>query len=174
MTRSEKTEVIAELREKFNQSNFFYLTDSSTLTVEEVNSLRRICFQKGVEMKVVKNTLAKKALEEGPAEKGFSELYDLLRGPTTLMFSEQAKTPAQIIEEFRKKHDKPLLKGAYIDTDVFVGDDKLKELVRLKTKEELVGEIVSMLESQIHGVVDSLGSSSQTLFGLLDAIEAKQ
>jgi len=114
MTRAEKGNQIEELKEKFSNSSFFYLTDSSTLSVEQVNQLRKICFEKGVEMKVVKNTLAKKAMEEAPEEKGYSELYESLRGPTAIMFTETANVPARIIEEFRKTNERPILKAAYI------------------------------------------------------------
>jgi large subunit ribosomal protein L10 len=173
MTRQEKTQAIADLSDKFAQNNFFYLADSSTLTVEQVNKLRRKCFEKGIEIQVVKNTLTQKALESAPEERKFDQLYELLKGPTTLMFSSNAKLPAQVISEFRKTSGRPLLKGAYIDSDVFIGDDMLEVLVKLKTKEELIGEIVGMLGSPIQSVLSGLGSSAQTIYGVLDAIAEK-
>lgn len=173
MTRADKTAEIARLKEKFEQNTFFYLTDSSALTVEQINRFRRLCFQKDIEVFVAKNTLVKKALEASEGEKGYAPLFDILRGPTTLMFSDNAKLPAQVLEEFRKEFDKPVLKAAYIDSDVFIGDDQIKALVQLKTKEEVIAEIIAMLESPMQGVLGSLNSGANTIYGLLDAIEAK-
>lgn len=173
MTRAEKTTAIAELKEKFSNNSFFYLTDSSTLTVEQVNNLRRLCFEKGVEMKVVKNTLAIKALEDAPEEKGYAGLYDSLKGPTAIMFTETANVPAKIIEEFRKDHERPVLKAAYIDTSVYVGDDQVKALAALKSKEELIGEIITLLQSPAKNVISSLQSGGSTIMGLLKALEER-
>lgn len=175
MTRAEKTTAIAELKDKFSNSSFFYLTDSSTLTVEQVNNLRKLCFDQGVEMKVVKNTLAKKAMEEAPEEKGYSELYDSLKGPTAIMFTSTANAPAKIIEEFRKgkNHERPILKAAYIDTAVFIGDDQLKSLSQLKSKEDLIGEIIGLLQSPAKNVVSALKSGGSTIAGLLKALEER-
>jgi large subunit ribosomal protein L10 len=173
MTRAEKTTAIAELKEKFSNNSFFYLTDSSTLTVEQVNNLRGLCFEKGVEMKVVKNTLAIKALEDAPDEKGYAKLFESLKGPTAIMFSETANVPAKIIEEFRKTHERPVLKAAYIDTSVFVGDDQVKALAALKSKEELIGEIIGLLQSPAKTVISSLKSGGATIMGLLKALEER-
>ncbi len=173
MTRAEKTTAIAELKEKFSNNSFFYLTDSSTLTVDQVNKLRGLCFEKGVEMKVVKNTLAIKALEDAPEEKGYAQLFDSLKGPTAIMFTETANAPAKIIEEFRKGHERPILKAAYIDTSVYVGDDQVKALAALKSKEELIGEIISLLQSPAKTVISSLQSGGSTIMGLLKALEER-
>jgi len=173
MTRAEKTTAIAELKEKFSNNSFFYLTDSSTLTVEQVNKLRGLCFEKGVEMKVVKNTLAIKALQDAPEEKGYAQLYESLKGPTAIMFTETANVPAKIIEEFRKGHERPILKAAYIDTSVYVGDDQVKALAALKSKEELIGEIISLLQSPAKTVISSLQSGGSTIMGLLKALEER-
>ncbi len=173
MTRAEKTAAIAELKEKFSNNSFFYLTDSSTLTVEQVNQLRGLCYEKGVEMKVVKNTLARKAMEDAPEEKGYSALFDSLKGPTAIMFTETANVPARIIEEFRKTNEKPLIKAAYIDTSVFVGDDQLKALAALKSKEELLGEVIGLLQSPVKNVLSSLQSGGSTIMGLLKALEER-
>ena len=171
MTRAEKTTAIAELKEKFGNNSFFYLTDSSTLTVEQVNKLRGLCYEKGVEMKVVKNTLAIKALEDAPEEKGYAQLYDALKGPTAIMFTETANAPAKIIEEFRKGHERPILKAAYIDTSVFIGDDQVEALAALKSKEELIGEIIGLLQSPAKTVISSLKSGGSTIMGLMKALE---
>ncbi len=173
MTRAEKTTAIAELKEKFSNNSFFYLTDSSTLTVKQVNKLRGLCFEKGVEMKVIKNTLAIKALQDAPEEKGYAQLFDSLKGPTAIMFTEIANVPAKIIEEFRKTHERPVLKAAYIDTSVYIGDDHVKALAALKSKEELIGEIISLLQSPAKTVISSLQSGGSTIMGLLKALEER-
>ena len=174
MTRSEKTAAIAELEEKFSNNTFFYLTDSSTLSVEQINKLRGMFYAQGIEMKVVKNTLAKKALEAAPAEKGYAELYDSLKGPTALLFSTVANAPARVIEEFRGKDgERPILKAAYIDSSVYVGDDQLKALASLKSKEELLGEIIGLLQSPAKNVISALKSGGNTLSGLLKALEER-
>lgn len=173
MTRAEKAATIEELKGKFEGSSFFYVTDSSTLTVEQVNKLRGLCFEKGVEMRVVKNTLVRKALEAAPAEKNYAELYDSLKGPTALMFTDTAKYPATIIKEFRGEDERPLVKAAYIDTAVYIGDDKLTELSKLKSKEELVGEIIGLLQSPAKNVISALKSGGSTLSGLLKALEER-
>ncbi len=173
MTRSEKVAVVEELKEKFDNSTSFYVTDSSTLTVAEVNNLRGLCFEKGVEMRVVKNTLVKKALEALPEDKNYAELYDTLKGPTALMFCETANLPAKLIEEFRKTHEKPVLKAAYIDSSIYVGDDQVKSLAALKSKEELVGEIVGLLQSPAKNVISALKSGGSTIAGILKTLEER-
>ena len=173
MTRSEKVAVVEELKEKFENSSSFYVTDSSTLTVAEVNVLRGQCFEKGVELRVVKNTLVKKALEALPEDKNYAELYDSLKGPTALMFCETANLPAKLIEEFRKTHEKPVLKAAYIDASVYVGDDQVKSLAALKSKEELVGEIVGLLQSPAKNVISALKSGGSTIAGILKTLEER-
>lgn len=173
MTREEKTLFISELKEKFENSEYFYFADSSELTVEEVNELRGLCFEKGVEMKVVKNTLAKKALEGSADEKGYTPLFDVLKGPTTVLFTETANVPAKVIKEFRKKSDKPVLKAAYIDSSVFIGDDQVDVLSALKSKEELLGDVIVLLQSPIKNVLGSLQSGGQTISGLVKALEER-
>lgn len=173
MTRAEKTTAIAELKEKFSNNSFFYLTDASTMTVEQVTKFRGLCFDKGVEMKVVKNTLAKKALEDSSEDKGYAPLYDALKGPTAIMFTETANVPAKIIEEFRKDSDRPILKAAYIDTAVYIGDDQLKSLTQLKSKEDLIGEVITLLQSPAKNVISALQSGGSTLSGLLKALEER-
>lgn len=173
MTRAEKTTAIEELKQSFQENQYFYITDSSALTVEQVNNLRRLCHEKGVTMKVVKNTLAKKALEEIGENGHYSELWDALKGPTAVMFCETANVPAKLIKEFREKHDKPILKAAYIDSDIFLGDDQLDILKSLKSKEELVGDIVILLQSPIKNLVGALNSGSSTIAGLVKALEER-
>lgn len=157
MTKQEKNEVIELLKGKFNQYNNFYITDTESLTVDQVTNLRRHCYSKQVEMKVAKNTLIKKALESIDAEK-YSGVYDSLHKVTALMFSENPKDPALIISGFRKQSngEKPVLKAAFINGDVFVGDNQLKNLTQIKTKDELVGEVIGLLLSPIQRVIGAL------------------
>ncbi len=157
MTKNEKNEVIEVLKGKFTQYNNFYITDTESLTVAQVGKLRNHCFNKQVEMKVAKNTLIKKALESLDAEK-YSGVYDSLHKVTALMFSENPKEPAMIISTFRKENnnDKPLLKAAFINGDVFVGNDQLKALTQIKTKNELIGEVIGLLQSPIQRVLGAL------------------
>ena len=148
MTKQEKNEVIEVLKEKFSQYNNFYVTNTESLTVAQVNKLRGICFDKKVEMRVAKNTLIRKALEQLD-EARFKSAFDSLNGVTALMFSESAKEPAMILTSFRKEAntDKPILKAAFIDGDVFVGDNQLASLRALKSKNDLIGDIISALNA---------------------------
>ncbi|NNE29079.1 MAG: 50S ribosomal protein L10 [Saprospiraceae bacterium] len=175
MTRAEKATAIESLKEKFGSSQFFYLTDSSSMSVEQINDLRRKCFENGVEMKVVKNTLAIKAMEEAPEEKGYKSLFESLKGPTAVMFAEAANTPARIIDDFRgAEGERPILKAAYIDAEVYTGDDQLNFLKALKSKEELLGELVALLQSPAKNLVSSLKSGESTVMGLLKALEQRE
>ncbi len=173
MTRAEKSAAIEALKEKFESTQFFYLTDASTLTVAQVNQFRGLCYEKGIEMKVVKNTLAIKALESFPEDKNYADLYESLKGPTAILFTETASSPAKVLKEFRKEADKPVLKAAYIDTDVFRGDDQIEALTKLKSKEDLIAEVIGLLQSPAKTVVSSLKSGGSTIMGLLQALEER-
>ena len=173
MTKAEKTATIEALKEKLSSIEFFYLADSSTLTVAQVNKLRRLCFDKGIEMKVVKNTLIQKAMESAPEEKNYSGLYEALKGPTAILISDTANAPAKLIKKFRETSERPVLKAAYIGTDVFLGDDKLDQLASLKSKEELVAEIIALLQSPAKNVIGALQSGGQILSGLLKTLEER-
>lgn len=157
MTKQEKNEVIELLKGKFSQYNNFYITDTESLTVAQVSNLRRVCFNKQVEMKVAKNTLIKKALEALDAEK-YAGVYDSLHKVTALMFSENPKDPALILSGFRKETngDKPVLKAAFINGDVFIGDKQLKALTQIKTKNELIGDVIGLLQAPIQRVLGAL------------------
>lgn len=172
MTRAEKVAVVEELKAKFEQSSFFYITDSSALTVEQVNRLRSMLYEQGIEMRVVKNTLARKALEQLAEDKGYSELFDALKGPTALMFTEVANAPARVIKEFRKEHPKPVVKAAYIDTAVYKGDD-LDTLASIKSKEELIGDLLALLQSPMQTLAGQLQSGGSTIMNLLKALEER-
>ena len=173
MTKQEKNEVIDVLKEKFSQYNNFYITNTESLTVAQVGKLRRVCFSKNVEMKVAKNTLIKKALESLD-EKRYSGVFDSLHGVTAIMFSENAKEPALIISDFRKAgkkdENRPVLKAAFIDGDVFAGDDQLKVLTALKSKNDLIGEVIGLLQSPAKNVISGLNAGNK-LAGLVKALE---
>ena len=155
MTKDQKNEVIEVLKQKFTQYNNFYITDTESLSVEQVSALRRTCFDKQVEMKVAKNTLIRKALEAIDAEK-YAAIYPALNNVTALMFSENPKDPAVIISAFRKGGDKPQLKAAFINGDVYSGDSTLKALTQIKTKNELIGEVLGLLQSPAKRVIAAL------------------
>lgn len=157
MNKDQKNEVIEVLKEKFAQYNNFYITNTESLTVAQITKLRGACFSKEVEMKVAKNTLIKKALEAIDAER-FAGIYDSLNGVTALLFSENPKEPALILSDFRKdsKVEKPVLKAAFIDGDAFVGDETLKQLTKIKTKNELIGEVIGLLQSPAQRVISAL------------------
>jgi len=157
MTKDQKNEVIEILKGKFTQYNNFYITDTESLTVAQVSNLRRTCFNKQVEMKVAKNTLIRKALESLDAEK-YAGIYESLNNVTALMFSENPKEPALIISSFRKASngDRPVLKAAFINGDIYTGDDTLKSLTQIKTKNELIGEVIGLLQSPAKRVIAAL------------------
>ena len=157
MTKDQKNEVIEVLKEKFTQYNNFYITDTEALTVAQISKLRRTCFDKQVEMKVAKNTLIRKALESLDAEK-YAGVYDSLHKVTALMFSENPKDPALIISSFRKASngDRPVLKAAFINGDIYTGDTTLKALTQIKTKNELIGEVIGLLQSPVKRVLAAL------------------
>lgn len=172
MEKSKKNQEIAELKEKFSNTSYFYLTDSSTLTVEKINKFRRLCFNSGIEYRVSKNTLIKKALEQVGGN--YEALYPLLSGPTGVMFAAEAATPAKVLKDFRKTNEKPLLKGAFIDTDVFIGDNQIAILSSLKSKQELLGDIIGLLQSPMKTVIGALqGSCSHKIAGLVKALEER-
>lgn len=156
MTKVQKNEVIELLKTKFTQYNNFYVTDTESLTVVQIGKLRRACFDKKVEVKVAKNSLIKKALESLDGEK-YSGIYESLHKVTALLFSENPKDPALIITSFRKGNsEKPTLKAAFINGDIYTGDENLKKLTQIKTKNELIGEVIGLLQSPIKRVVAAL------------------
>jgi large subunit ribosomal protein L10 len=155
MNKTEKTQVIEELVEKLNSNNKVYLADCSTLTVEKVNAFRKQCFDKKISVTVVKNTLLKKALERANDSK-MTELIPALKGETALIFTDTSNAPAKIIKEFRKADKKPALKAAYVEEMIFMGDEQLDVLVGLKSKNELIGDVIALLQSPIRRVLGAL------------------
>jgi large subunit ribosomal protein L10 len=155
MNKTEKTQVIEELVEKLNASNKIYLADCSSLTVDRVNAFRRQCFEKKISVTVVKNTLLKKAIERANDSK-LAELIPALKGETALMFTETSSAPARVIKEFRKKQSKPALKAAYVEEMIFIGDEQLDALAGLKSKNELIADVIMLLQSPIRRVLGAL------------------
>jgi large subunit ribosomal protein L10 len=173
MNREDKNQAIEDLAQQLSQNNVVYLADVAEMTVENSNKLRRLCFNREVSLKVVKNTLLRKAMEK-VEDKDFSEMYDVLKGNTSIMFSEVGNAPAKLIKEFRKKQDKPVLKAAYVEEAIFIGDDKLDALTELKSKEELIGDVIMLLQSPIKNVVSGVSSSAGgNIAGLLKALEER-
>jgi large subunit ribosomal protein L10 len=174
MKKQDKGVLIEDLKAKLDQNTNFYLADSSSLSVAQINNFRRICFEKGIEVLVVKNTLARKAMESFDESKNFAELYDSLVGPTTLLFANTANLPAKVIKDFRKAAEKPLIKAAYIDTSIFIGDNQIDALVSLKSKEQLVGEIIGLLQSPAKNVISALKSGGNTIAGLVKTLQERE
>ncbi len=172
MTREEKSQVIEQLTAQLSENATIYLADISGLDAGTTSNLRRACFKAGVSLSVVKNTLLSKAMES--SDKEFGELSDVLKGNTSLMFSETGNAPAKVIKEFRKKSEKPVLKGAYIEESVYVGDDQLDNLVNIKSKEELIGDIIGLLQSPAKNVISALKSSGGTIAGIVKTLQERE
>ena len=172
MTREEKSQVIEDLTGKLTENNVIYLADISGLNASDTSNLRRACFKANVKLAVVKNTLLAKAMES--SDKDFGELPAVLKGNTSMMFSEASNAPAKVIKEFRKgKQEKPILKGAYIEESVYVGDDQLDNLVNIKSKEELIGEIIGLLQSPAKNVISALQSGGGKIHGILQTLSER-
>ena len=174
MTREEKIQLVEQLGEQLKETPNVYVADAEGLTVAEVNELRALCHQSGVKMQVVKNTLMRKALEK--AEGDYEELYDALKLPSSVFFVDEtlANAPAKLIKEFRKEHKKPILKGAFIEQSVYIGDDSLDALASLKSKNELIGDVILLLQSPAKNVIGALQSGGQKLSGILKALSEKE
>ena len=168
MTREEKNKAIDSLNTQLSENKKFYLTDISGLTAESNSDLRRLCFKKDVHIQVIKNTLLRKAMEKNDVD--FAELYQALKGNTAIMFAEAGNAPAKVIKEFRKKQDMPILKAAFIEESVYFGDDQVEVLSSLKSKDELIGEIISLLQSPPKNVISSLQSGGTKLSGILKTL----
>ena len=173
MNKQEKDQVIEELKEQFDQSQYIYFTDASAMTVEQVNKLRRKCFESGITMTVVKNKLARKAMERLGEERNFAAVFSALEGPTAIMLTNTANAPARLIKDFRGDGTKPALKAAYIDSDVFFGEESLETLATLKSKEELVGDIIMLLQSPAKNVISALKSGGSKIAGIVKTLEER-
>ena len=172
MTKEEKSQYIEDLATKLSETGVFYVTDTAGLNVEAVNQLRERCYKGNIELRVVKNTLLKKALEK-IEDKNYEDLYGVLAGPTAIMFSEVGNAPAKLIKDFRKKFDKPLLKGAFIDEAIYTGEENLEFLATIKSKEELIGEIIALLQSPAKNVISGLKSGGGKLAGILKTLSER-
>ena len=171
MTKEEKILEIENLTTKLKDLKNLYLTDIAGLNAMETIALRRMCFKSGIKLSVVKNTLLERAMKD--SGKDFGELKNLLKGNTSLMFSESGNAPAKIIKDFRKKSDKPILKGAFIEETVYVGDDQINNLVALKSKEEVIGDIISILQSPAKNLISALKSGGGKVSGILKSLSER-
>jgi|SRR5688572_412061 len=171
MKREEKDQIISSIVDNLSKYNNFYITDISNLTVEKTNQLRRLCFNKDVKINVAKNSLIKKALER--MEGDYSPLFEALKGSSAILYCDTGNVPAKVIKEFRRTSDRPVLKGAWIDSSVFIGDNNVDTLVALKSKAELVADIIALLQSPAKNVISALQSGGQKLSGILKTLEEK-
>jgi large subunit ribosomal protein L10 len=172
MTRQEKNQLIDSLAEQLSNSSTIYITDISNLNSEKSTKLRALCHKSKVHLQVVKNTLLKKAMEK--TEKDFADLYEVLSGSTSMMLAEAGNAPAKLIKEFRKGgSDKPVLKGAYIQDMIYLGDDQLEVLVTIKSKDELIGDLIALLQSPVRNVMSALQSGGHTLTGVLKTLSER-
>ena len=172
MKKQEKTLLIDSLADKLSSSEFFYLTDISNLNAQKTSDLRRLCFKRNITLLLVKNTLLRKAMEK--SEKDYSEIYSILKGTTSLMFSEIPNDPAKLIKEFRKSSDRPILKGAFIQDMTVIGDDKIDYLINIKSKNELIAGVILSLKSPINNVVSALLSGKNILAGVVKTLSEKE
>ncbi len=172
MNKEEKYELVNALTEQIKEYGNFYITDTADLTVAKVNEIRRKCFDAEITMQVAKNSLIKKALKA--AGDDYDQLFDVLKGTSTILFSKSAKAPAKLIKDLRKQGPKPLLKAAYVYSAAFVGDEQLDSLLTLKSKEELVGEIVGLLQSPAKNVLSALQSGGTTIAGLVKTLQERE
>jgi large subunit ribosomal protein L10 len=172
MRREEKNAIIDSLAEKLKEYSYFYLTDTAELNAADTSDLRRKCFENNIKLIVVKNTLLKLALEKSGVN--FEELYPVLKGTTSIMFANAGNTPAKLIKEFRKKHDKPVLKGAYVQESIYLGEISLDALISIKTKQELIGDVILLLQSPGKNVISALLSGGNKIHGVLDTLSKKE
>jgi large subunit ribosomal protein L10 len=171
MNKEEKHELVLALTEQMKEYGNFYITDTSDLTVEKVNIIRRKCFESDITMQVAKNSLIKKAMEAAGGD--FSPIYDVLKGSSSILFSKSGTAPAKLIKQLRKQGEKPILKAAYIDTAIFIGDNQLDTLINLKSKEQLIGEIIGLLQSPAKNVISALKSGGNTLAGVVKTLQER-
>lgn len=172
MRRDEKQTIIENLAERLKEYSHFYLADTAQLNAADTSTLRRKCFENDIKLVVVKNTLLKRALEQSGVN--FDELYPVLKGTTSIMFTNSGNSPAKLIKEFRKEHDKPILKAAYVQESIYVGDNMLDALISIKTKEELIGDIILLLQSPAKNVIGALQSGGTKIHGVLETLSKKE
>jgi len=171
MKKAEKIKVIDDLTSKLKANKNIYLTDISGLNASQTSALRRACYKANIKLSVVKNTMLSRAMDA--SDKDFGEIKDVLKGNTSLMFSESGNAPAKIIKDFRKKLDKPILKGAFIEEAIYIGDDQIDTLVAIKSREELIGEVIGLLQSPAKNVISALKSGGSNLSGILKTLSER-
>ena len=171
MRKEEKHEVVLALTETIAEYGNFYITDTANLSVAKVNDIRRKCFENGIKMQVAKNKLIRKAMEASLGD--FSEMFEVLKGSSSILFSKSANAPAKLIKQLRRTGDKPVLKAAYIDSSIFIGDNQLDALVNLKSKEELVADIIALLQSPVKNVISGLQSGGNKLAGIVKTLQER-
>ena len=171
MRKEEKHEVVLALTETIAEYGNFYITDTANLSVAKINDIRRKCFDNDIKMQVAKNKLIRKAMEA--SEGDYSEMFDVLKGSSSILFSKSANAPAKLIKQLRKTGDKPILKAAYIDSSVFIGDNQLDALVNLKSKEELVADVIALLQSPAKNVISALMSGGNKLAGIVKPLQER-
>jgi len=171
MNKEEKHELVASLAEQMKEYGNFYITDTSDLTVAKINNIRRQCFESDIMMQVAKNSLIKKAMDVVGGD--FSQMHDVLKGSSSILFSKSSTAPAKLIKKLRKKGEKPILKAAYIDASIFIGDNQLDTLINLKSKEQLIGEIIGLLQSPAKNVISALQSGGNILAGLVKTLQER-
>jgi large subunit ribosomal protein L10 len=172
MKSTEKQVIINNLKDQIDSYSHFYLTDISGLNAEDTSNLRRLCFKQDVKLVVAKNTLLRKALES--SSKNAEELYDALKGNTSVMFSETGNVPAKLIKDFSKKRKKPVLKAAYVEEAVYMGADQLETLIAVKSKNELIGDVVALLQSPMQTLLSQLQSGGNTIHGVLETLKERE
>ena len=172
MTREEKSKAITEIKDVLSQNGIIYLTDISGLNSIETSNLRRLCFKSGVKLEVMKNTLLEQAMTA--SDKDFGDLLETLKGNTSVMLSDVGNAPAKVIKDFRKKSERPILKGAIIENDIYLGDEQLELLSSIKSKEEIIGEIVILLQSPVRNIISALKSSSSKLSGIIQTLSNRE
>jgi len=172
MNRIEKNQIIDNLTLQVNETTHLYLADISGLNAADTSALRRVCFKEDVKLIVVKNTLLQKAFEK--SDKELDGLYEVLKGTTSVMFSEIGNLPAKLIKEFRKGHKKPVLKAAFVEEEIYLGDEQLDSLVAIKSKNELIADVIGLLQSPMKNVISSLQSGQNTITGVLKTLSNKE
>jgi large subunit ribosomal protein L10 len=171
MNKEEKHDLVLALTEQMKEYGNFYITDTSNLTVAKINNIRRKCFESDITMQVAKNSLIKKAMEASTGD--YSPIYDVLKGSSSILFSKSATAPAKLIKQLRKQGDKPVLKAAYIDSAIFIGDNQIDTLINLKSKEQLIGEIIGLLQSPAKNVISGLQSGGNKLAGIVKTLQER-
>lgn len=172
MNKEEKHDLVIALADQMKEYGNFYITDTSNLTVAKINNIRRKCFESDITIQVAKNSLIKKAMEA--SEGDFTAIYDVLKGSSSILFSKSATAPAKLIKQLRKSgSEKPIIKAAYIDSAIFIGDNQLDTLINLKSKEQLIGEVIGLLQSPAKNVVSALQSGGNILAGVVKTLQER-